>query len=366
MKQYGGRGELTRRSLLAGGAGVLLTVGHARAQSFPNGPVKIVTSVGPGAAPDIISRMVADHLTQLWGQQVIVFNQPGGAGAVAIRAVAPATPDGHTLYMALASNFIALPELQKNFPVDLVRDFVPIGFVGEQPLGIAVTPALGVNTLPELIALLKSKPGEFNVAAGNRGSILHLAGEWLRSATGTKFTLLHYTGGAKALPDVLGGRVQVDIDALASMRGAIDSGQLKLLAVTTDKRIRTFPQVPAVAETLPGFRAVRVDGADGAARYAGRGRAQDQRRSAQGAGQYRIGQTPRRTRHLRQSDHAGGADELHPRAAADLAAGHRRNRKDDQVESAQRQLVCRFVPAEADQSHEALPCDSQLARESNG
>jgi tripartite-type tricarboxylate transporter receptor subunit TctC len=249
------RGELTRRSLLAGGAGALLAIGQARAQTFPNGPVKIVTSVGAGATPDIISRLVAEHLTQLWGQQVIVFNQPGGAGAVAIKAVAPAAPDGHTLYMALASNFIALPELQANFPVDLVRDFVPIGFVGEQPLGIAVTPALGVNTLSELIALIKSKPGEFNMAAGNRGSVLHLAGEWLRSATGTKFTLVHYTGGGKALPDVLGGRVQVDLDALASMRGAIDGGQLKLLAVTTAKRIRTFPQVPTVAETLPGFQA---------------------------------------------------------------------------------------------------------------
>jgi tripartite-type tricarboxylate transporter receptor subunit TctC len=256
MHQYGGRGELARRSLLAIGAGFLLTIVDARAESFPNGPVKIVTSVGPGATPDIISRLVADHLTQLWGQQVIVLNQPGGAGAVAIKAVAPATADGHTLYMALASNFIALPELQKNFPVDLVRDFVPIGFVGEQPLGIGVTPALGVNTLSELIALLKSEPDALNVAAGNRGSILHLAGEWLRSATGTKFTMLHYTGGARALPDVLSGRVQVDIDGLASMRGAIDGGQLKLLAVTTDKRIHNFPQVPAVAETLPGFRAV--------------------------------------------------------------------------------------------------------------
>ncbi len=254
MKQC--RGELTRRSLLAGGTSLLLTMGHARAQNFPSGPLKIVTSVGAGASPDIISRVVADHLTRLWGQQVIVFNQPGGAGAVAIKAVAPATPDGHTLYMALASNFIALPELQKDYPVDLVRDFVPIGFVGEQPLGIAVTPALGVNTLSELIALLKSKPGEFNVAAGNRGSILHLAGEWLRSATGTQFTLVHYTGGGRALPDVLSGRVQVDIDALASIRGAIDGGQLKLLAVTSAKRIRTFPEVPAVAETLPGFQAL--------------------------------------------------------------------------------------------------------------
>jgi tripartite-type tricarboxylate transporter receptor subunit TctC len=247
---------ITRRALLAGAAGAVMAVGGARAESFPSGTVKIVTSVGAGAAPDIVSRLVADRLTQLWGQQVIVLNQPGGAGAIAIKAVAPATPDGHTLYMSLASNFIALPELQKGFPVDVLRDFVPIGFVGEQPLGIAVAPALGVGTLAELIALLKNKPGELNVAAGNRGSILHLAGEWLRSATDTKFTMLHYTGGAKALPDVLGGRVQVDIDALASMRGAIDGGQLKLLAVTSAKRIHTFPQVPAVAETLPGYRAM--------------------------------------------------------------------------------------------------------------
>jgi tripartite-type tricarboxylate transporter receptor subunit TctC len=119
MHRYGGRGELARRSLLAVAAGLLLTIADARAESFPSGPVKIVSSVGAGATPDIISRLVADHLTQLWGQQVIVLNQPGGAGAVAIKAVAPGPADGHTLYMALASNFIALPELQQNFPVDL-------------------------------------------------------------------------------------------------------------------------------------------------------------------------------------------------------------------------------------------------------
>jgi tripartite-type tricarboxylate transporter receptor subunit TctC len=247
---------ITRRAVLAGGAGLLIAAGDARAQNFPNGPVKIVSSVGPGAAPDIISRMVAEKLTQLWGQQVIVLNQPGGAGAVAIKAVSSVMPDGHTLYMALASNFIALPELQKNFPVNVLRDFVPIGFVGQQPLAIGVPPSLGVATLPDLIALLKKRPGELNVAAGNRGSILHLAGEWLRTATGTKFTLVHYTGGAQALPDILGGRVQVTIDALASMRGPIDGGQLKLLAVTTKQRLHNFPQAPTVAETLPGFEAM--------------------------------------------------------------------------------------------------------------
>jgi len=185
-----------------------------------------------------------------------VINRPGGAGAVAIRSVAPAVPDGHTLYMALATNFIALPELQKGFPVDVVRDFVPIAFAGEHPLMIAAGPSTGVKTLPELIALLKSKPGEINIAAGNRGSIIHLAAEWLRIATNTQFTVLHYLGGAQALPDVLGGRVQIIIDAIPSIRGPVDGGQVRPLAVTSKTRLPNFPNIPAVSETLPGYEAL--------------------------------------------------------------------------------------------------------------
>jgi tripartite-type tricarboxylate transporter receptor subunit TctC len=107
-----------------------------------------------------------------------------------------------------------------------------------------------------LIALLKQRPGELNIAAGNRGSILHLGGEWLRNATGTKFTLLHYAGGAMALPDVMGGRVQVTIDAIASIRGVIESGQVKPLAVTSPKRLDNYTGVAAAAETLPGYEAM--------------------------------------------------------------------------------------------------------------
>jgi tripartite-type tricarboxylate transporter receptor subunit TctC len=230
--------------------------GAACAENFPSAPVKIVVSVGAGAAPDVITRLIAEPLARLWGQPVIIENKPGGAGAVAIKAVAPAAPDGHTLYMALATNFIALPELQTNFPLDVLHDLVPIGFVGEQPIMIAAAPSLGVSTLPELIALLKRRPGEINVACGNRGSILHLTGEWLRSGTGTKFTLVHYNGGAAAIPDVLGGRIQVTIDAIASMRPPLDSGQVKPLAETAKKRLENFPNVPAAAETLPGFEAM--------------------------------------------------------------------------------------------------------------
>ena len=245
----------TRRSLLA--AAVLAAAGgQAAAQSFPSGPVKIVTSVGPGGSPDVLSRILADHLTKLWGQQTIVINQPGGAGAVAIRAVASTPPDGHTLYMSLATNYIGLPELQANFPIDVVRDFVPIGFVGGHPMVVAASPDLGVSTLPELIALAKKRKGELNFAAGNRGSILHLTAEWLRSATGIDVTLLHYASAPTAITDVLGGRVHVMIDAVTSMRGGIDGGRLKPLAVATRQREPKMPNLPTVAETVPGFEAI--------------------------------------------------------------------------------------------------------------
>jgi tripartite-type tricarboxylate transporter receptor subunit TctC len=250
------RAALTRRSIIVGAGAALVAATGARAENFPSGPVKIVTSVGPGSSPDVCARVLADYLTRLWGQNVLVLNQPGGAGSVAIKAVAPAAPDGHTLYMALSSNFVALPELQKNFPVDLVRDFVPIGYVGTHPMLIAASSELGVNTLPEFIALAKKRKGELVIASGNRGSILHLTAEWLRSAAGIDVTLIHYAAASQAITDILGGRVHAMVDAVAAMRGSIEGGKLKLLAVATKARLANFPKVPTVAETIPGFEGV--------------------------------------------------------------------------------------------------------------
>lgn len=247
---------LTRRTLLAGGAALAFAAGVAQAQGFPSAPVKITVAVGPGSSPDVILRVVGEHLSRLWGEQVVVINQPGGAGSVAIRAVAAQPPDGLSLYMALASNFIALPELQANFPVDVVRDFVPIGFVGGHPMVIAASADLGVGTLPELMALAKKRKGELNVAAGNRGSILHLTSEWLRIAGGIDVTLLHYPAASQAITDVLGGRVHIMVDAITSMKGAIDAGRIKPLAVAAKKRLYNFPDLPVVADTFPGFEAM--------------------------------------------------------------------------------------------------------------
>ena len=286
--------------------------------------MKIVATTGPGSSVDVCARVLADHLTRIWGQQVIVFNEPGAAGAIAIRAVAATPPDGHTLIMSLASNYIALPELQTSFPVDLVRDFVPIGFVGEHPMVIGAVASLKVSTLPELIALLKQRPGELNVAAGNRGSILHLTGEWLRNATGTQFTMLHYAAGSQSLPDLIAGRLQVMIDAMPAMRPGIEGGHLKPLAVATKQRLQNFPDLPTVAETIPGFEAMgwlalmAPPGTPGPW-------PQDQRRPAPGAGATGPDAALPGARHLYPPDHARGAHELRPRAAADLAAGDRRN-----------------------------------------
>ena len=244
-----------RRLFLAGSAALSLA-GVAQAQSFPSGPVRITVAVGPGSSPDVLLRIVAEHLSQLWGQQAVVINQPGGAGSIAIRAVAATPPDGHSLYMALASNFIALPELQTGFPIDVVRDYVPVGYVGEHPMVIAASAELGVSTLPELVALAKQRKGELNVAAGNRGSILHLTGEWFRIAGGIDATLVHYPTASQAIADVLGGRVHVMVDAITSMKGAIQAGKIKPLAVASRQRLYNFPDLPVVAETFKGFEAM--------------------------------------------------------------------------------------------------------------
>ena len=226
------------------------------AQTFPSGPVKIIVSVGPGSSPDVLARILVDHLTRLWGQQVFVENRPGAAGSIAIRATASSPADGHTLYLSLATNYIALPELQQHVEFDVARDFVPIGYVGGHPMVIAARDDLNVKTLPEFIALAKQRKGELNIAAGNRGSILHLTGEWLRAATGIDVTLLHYPAASRAITDILGGRVHGMIDAITAMRGAVDSGKLVPLAVATKARDPIHPGLPPIAEVIPGFEAI--------------------------------------------------------------------------------------------------------------
>jgi tripartite-type tricarboxylate transporter receptor subunit TctC len=226
------------------------------AQTFPSAPVKIIMSTGAGSGPDVIGRIAADHLSRLWGQQAGVVNHPGATGGIAMRVAGNATPDGYTLLQALGSSFFALPEVQSTFPFDLLRDFVPIGHVGEQPMVVAVAPSLGVNSLPELIALAKKRPGGINVAVLSRGGLPHLTAEWLRAASQAEMTSVHYPATPQAHNDVVTGRVDAVVESLPALAGAVVGGSLKLIALGSPQRLPDFPGVPTVAETLPGFRSV--------------------------------------------------------------------------------------------------------------
>jgi len=155
---------------------------------------------------------------------------------------------------ALSSSFVALPEIAKDYPYDLVRDFVSIGFVCEQPMAIAVPATLGINSLGEFIAYVKAHPGAVNVAVLSRGGIPHLTSEWIKLAANLEMTSVNYPGTPAGLSDVMGGRVQAIIDGLPSLAGAIQGGKLKLIAVGSEKRLPDHPDVPTINETLPQIK----------------------------------------------------------------------------------------------------------------
>jgi tripartite-type tricarboxylate transporter receptor subunit TctC len=253
--------KLLRREFLhlAAGAAALPAVAslaRAQTQDFPARPVRIITHSAPGGSPDALLRIVADRLSQMWGQQVIALNQPGAGGAVAARTAAAAAADGYTLYMPASSAFVTLPGLQANLPLELPRDFVPVGFVAEQPFFITVASLLGVATLPDFIALAKKRPGEISYAATGRGTLSHMAGEALQQLAGIKLLMVPYLGGtAQALNDVISGRVPMVIDGYPPLAGALQAGTIKALAVGSTARLPEFPDLPIAAETLPGFNA---------------------------------------------------------------------------------------------------------------
>jgi tripartite-type tricarboxylate transporter receptor subunit TctC len=227
----------------------------AQAQDYPTKPVRIITQGAAGSAPDVIARIVGDALSRLWGQQVLIVGRSGPAGAPAARAAASAPADGYTLYMPAASAFIIMPEMFPDLPFNLERDFVRVGFIGEQPMIIAAAPSLGVKTLPELVALTKQRPGQTFYAANARGTLAHLTAERFRAETGADLTHVPYPGFAAGLQDLIGGRIQVIVEGMSALHGAIQGGNVKALAVASAKRLPDLRDLPTVAERLPGFTA---------------------------------------------------------------------------------------------------------------
>lgn len=246
-----------RRSamMLLASLAMLAAAPPALAADYPTKPVQIINQSAAGSGPDVIGRILAAQLTQRLGQQVLIIDHPGAGGLIAAQAAAAARPDGYTLYMPSGSALIVLPQTHAHLPFDFHRDFVPIGMIGTQPMLITVSPKLGVSTLPELIALAKKEPGKILYSGNSPGTVPALTGVMLEQRAGIDMTFVPYPGVAAALTDLSGGRISVIIESMSALAGAIQGGSVKLLAVASDKRLRQFPDIATVAETLPGFEA---------------------------------------------------------------------------------------------------------------
>ena len=229
-------------------------VAHAQDGKYPTKPVTIISDAAAGSAPDVAVRLVADGLTKLWDEQVIVLNRPGANGSIAARAASEAVADGYTLFMPSLSTFVALPTVAPNLPVKVPRDFLPIGFAADQPMFITVSPSVDAKALPQFIELAKKEPGKSSVAVSGVGRLTHLTSELLQSRAGIELVSVPYTKGmANAIADAASGRVSLIIENFSAVIGGVRGGQIKLLAVASAQRLPDFPDVPTVAETFPGF-----------------------------------------------------------------------------------------------------------------
>jgi tripartite-type tricarboxylate transporter receptor subunit TctC len=236
---------------LAAGAAALPALPRAAAAlDYPARPVRLVVDLPAGLAPDVIARLVADPLAQRLGQPVVVENRPGAAGNIGTEYVVRAAPDGYTLLAAISGNAVnatLYPELSFNF----VRDIAPVGFIAFTPFVLVVAPSFPANTIPEFIAYAKANPGKINLATAGVGTGPHMSGELFKMMTGTDLVEVPYR--SNFMPDVLSGQVQGTFAAAAPSVGFINSGKLRALGVTSATRMAALPDVPAIAEFVPGY-----------------------------------------------------------------------------------------------------------------
>ena len=228
----------------------------AFANDYPNKPIQVISDSAPGSAVDVTFRMVMDRLGTAVGQRIIPVDQPGAGGAIAAHAASESIPDGYTLFAPTLSLFISLPGKADNLPLILPRDFLPVGSLAQLSVFICASLQSGIKTLPDLIARAKERPGEISFAATGIGRITHLTGLLLENRAGIKLEAVPYAGGpAAALTDVFGGRVPLIIEGYSGLAGAILAHNVNVLAVASAHRLPDFPDLPTVAETLPGFAA---------------------------------------------------------------------------------------------------------------
>ncbi len=248
----------TRRSLvlaaLALAVGPLALPAPVLAQAnYPDKPIKFIVPYAPGGFPDTVARVYAQQLTARLGQSVVVDNRPGANGVVAAQALAAAPKDGYTFLVTDGSMFSINPAVYKNLGYDFKRDFVPVYLAARASLYMAINPKVPANTLQEFITLAKARPGTLNYGSSGIGSTHHLTMEAIKSLLGLEITHVPFKGTGQAVPALIGGQVDVLFSALPSLAGFVKSGQVKLIASNAAQRSTQAPNIPLIADIIPGF-----------------------------------------------------------------------------------------------------------------
>ena len=226
----------------------------AVAQTYPTKTVRMVVGYPPGGPTDVLARIVSQKLTQAWGQQVIVDNRPGASGMIGAEFTARAAPDGYTLLMVPVT-YAVTPSLFSKMTYDVEKDLAPVAQVAAAPFILVVHPTLPVKTVKDLITLARSRPGQLNFASASTGGMPHLAGELFNSMTGVKMVHIPYKGAAPATTDLLSGQVTLMFNNMLSAMPQVKAGRLRAVAVTSLQRSNAAPELPTIAETVPGYEA---------------------------------------------------------------------------------------------------------------
>jgi tripartite-type tricarboxylate transporter receptor subunit TctC len=232
---------------------VAATATAASAQTWPDRPIKFISSQAAGNATDTIARLTADLLSKRLGQPVVVENRPGGGNVIGTQAAARSAPDGYTFFYATAAAIVTDPHTYKSLPYDPMKAFDPVSNIAEVSFMILAHPSVPVKTLPELIAYAKANPDKLQIATDGARRFSGLIAAWINKLAGTSISYVPYVQMTQGIQDVITGRVQLIILAVPAARGHITAGKLKALAVTSAKRLDAYPDVATVAETFPGF-----------------------------------------------------------------------------------------------------------------
>jgi tripartite-type tricarboxylate transporter receptor subunit TctC len=227
----------------------------AGAQQYPNRPVRMIVGFPPGGAADILARLVAQPLTEAFGQQFVVDNRGGAGGLIATETAARAHPDGHTLMFTSIPHVIN-PHLHRKVGYDAVRDFAPIVQVVSAPLIMATNTSFPAKSVKDLIALARAKPGQINYASGGSGASSHLAMELFKTMAKVDLVHIPYKGTGPIITELIGGQINVTIASAVPLTPQIKAGKLRGLGVTSPKRSPSFPDLPAIAETVPGYEVI--------------------------------------------------------------------------------------------------------------